>query len=168
MNNPSQSLATPDPIYNKSVVVFMMLGITIFDFILGPTYQFGILVVIPVLLASWRHGLAFAAIIAIVACILRFLCHWVWGFPLNVSPAAINTIIRAIALVLLAVISAQAAWKYQRLKLKIQQLEGHLPTCSSCGHVQKPNGEWIPLDTPIPAQEKLQPLCSVCAKISYK
>jgi hypothetical protein len=150
-----------------SLLIMTLIPLSL-DFILGPSYQFSILVVGPVIWAAWRHNFSFAAFLAVLACVLRFACHWAWGFPVYISPAATNTVVRAISLILVALATAQAAWKYQQLKLKIHRLESHLPTCTCCGQIKRHDGEWIPVDTPTPVMDRSKLLCPVCEKLTYR
>lgn len=148
--------------YTFWIIIIMSLIITVLDFLVGPEYAISLFYIFPVMWAGWQRGFLFATILALILCGLRFTCHWVWGFPLYISPAAVNTVIRAISLMLLAFLASQLAWKYQKLKLRIHQLEGHLPVCSSCSSVRREDGDWIPLDTPIPKDGVNQKLCPHC------
>ena len=149
-----------------SVLLFSLALVSI-DFFLGPEYQVALLFTLPVAWAAWRLGFPFSAALAVMFCVMRFLCHWAWGFPMMLNPATVNTLIRSVTLIAIAMGTAQIAWKVQKLKRRIQQLEGHFPVCSACSQVQKPDGDWVPIDVPIPTDERQTILCPHCQHKSH-
>lgn len=142
--------------------------IAAFDFLLGPEFAVSLFFIFPVIFAGWKRGFGTAASFAIVLCLLRFLCHWAWGFPIYVNPAAVNTALRGISLILLALLTSQLAWKFQKLKMRLHQLETHFPICPACDQIKNENGEWIPLETPVTKDGKFRCLCARCEQKSKK
>ncbi len=130
------------------------------DFLSGPTLQFPVFFVVPVMLAAWFHGAGLAIRLAIGLALARFACHWVWGFPIEVMPAILNNVMRGVALIGLAYVTAVIALRMNALRARVNQLEARLPICPGCGLVRDEAGAWLPLaDLPVP---RSRPSCAAC------
>ena len=136
------------------------------DFWLGPIIQFPVLFVLPVMWAAWSRGARVAILLALGFALMRFACHWYWNFPFSVSPAVINSILRAAGLMAVAVVTANIAALVRNLKRRISLLESRLEVCGECGVIREPDGKWLPLDHAGP-KSRQRICCPACEERRY-
>lgn len=113
------------------------------DFCLGPYIQFPVFFVIPVMLIAWYYNTGWAVAVAVAMAVGRFAFHWYWKFPMEVMPAAVNTVMRGIILVLIAYVTASTALLVRRLRQRVADLEAQLPVCEDCGLIQSGEADWV-------------------------
>lgn len=142
-------------------VIALSAGLLVIDFKLGPLIQFPILFVLPVMWAAWRHGWRMSCGLALSLAAGRFLCHWYWGFPLKLTAAVINNVLRAGGLVAVAVATAQVAGIVHALRKRVTLLEARLPVCVRCGIIQGEDGVWRPLGE-LPVSSRRHVCCPSC------
>jgi hypothetical protein len=159
MSNPA-SAPKPGFYATRSGLVVQVCGLIALDFFSGPTLQFPVFFVVPVMLAAWYHGAGLAIRLALGLALARFACHWIWGFPLELFPAILNNVMRGSVLAGLAYVTALVAYRMNSLRNRVGQLEARLPICPGCGLVRDEAGAWVPLaDLPVPAS---RPSCAAC------
>ncbi|WP_069961913.1 hypothetical protein [Lacunisphaera limnophila] len=134
------------------------------DFVLGPYIQFPVFFVVPVMLAAWHYNVAWAVLIALAMAGVRFLYHWYWNFPLEVMPATLNTVMRALVLILVAWATARTALLVRRLRKRVEELEAQLPVCKGCGVIRGEDGAWVEVGS-LPAKASLH--CPTCEEKQY-
>lgn len=139
------------------------------DFIAGPLYAVSVFFVLPVIHAAWYQGLKFSCWLALALSILRFFCHWGWGFPFDLNPALVNNALRAVLLVLVAVLTDQLAAQMRKILERQRLLENRLPVCPHCGVACREDGQWLPLDAHSALSKTVTPgtLCPDCERRSY-
>jgi hypothetical protein len=139
------------------------------DFATGPHYTLSVLFVLPVISAAWYQGLRFACALAVGLSVMRFLCNWGWGFPLDINPALINNVLRGITLLLVAFLTNQLAAQMHKIKRRQHRLELRLPVCPACGLACREDGQWIPLDetSRLSTTQPPRSLCPDCERKHY-
>lgn len=162
----SSNTATVSPVSEhapRSLRAILLCSITLVlvDFFLGPVIQFPVLFFLPVMWAAWRCGTRVAVTLALAFALMRFACHWYWGFPFDVTPAVINSVLRAAGLMAVAVVTANIAALTRNLKRRVALLEARLEVCGECGVVREADGSWMPLDHghPPPRRHTRCPSC---------
>lgn len=142
-------------------IVLCSISLVLVDFFFGPIIQFPVLFVLPVMWAAWRRGARVAIILALSFAIMRLACHWYWRFPFDVTPAVVNSILRAAGLMAVAVATANIASLVRNLKRRVALLEARLEVCGECGVVREADGRWLPLDPGhgLPARHTRCPSC---------
>lgn len=140
-----------------------LLGLTgallVVDFALGPYIQFPVFFVVPVMLMAWYYNTAWAVAVALILAGGRFLFHWHWQFPIEVMPAAVNTVMRGLVFVVIAYVTAGTAVLVRRLRQRIAELEAQLPVCAECGLVQSDGSKWVDAGELPPKPRCLCPSC---------
>jgi hypothetical protein len=134
------------------------------DFCLGPYIQFPVFFVVPVMLIAWYYNTGWAVVVALAMAGGRFLVHWYWKFPMEVMPAAVNTVMRGAVLVVIAYATASTALLVRRLRQRISELEGQLPVCQGCGLIQSTETAWVDAGT---LPRKARCLCPACEERRY-
>lgn len=134
------------------------------DFCLGPYIQFPVFFVVPVMLIAWYYNTGWAVAVALAMAGGRFLFHWYWDFPVELMPAALNTVMRGVVLVVIAYLTASTAILVRRLRQRIRDLEAQLPVCEECGVLQNDTGQWVDAGVMPP---KAPCLCPVCEERRY-
>jgi hypothetical protein len=130
-------------------VCWSVLGIVILigDYLSGPTIQFPILYLIPVILASWYSGYGWGLSFAVTMPLVRVMFYLIsWPVPLTVSDTAINTLIRVLVLGGAAYLVRRTAAQTRELATRINVLEGILPICSFCHKIRDQHDTWQPLE----------------------
>ncbi|HEY9250857.1 MAG TPA: hypothetical protein VIO38_17070 [Rariglobus sp.] len=161
--------ASSHPTKRRWKVVGWSAGLVLLDFLSGPQYAFSVFFVLPVIWAAWYVGLAFSCWLGVGFCVLRFGCHWWWGFPFDFSPAVINNVLRGATFLLVAFLTERLAWQFRQMRQRMQRLEARLPVCPSCGLVCRKDGRWAPLDdnSELAADRPLKTLCPDCEQKQY-
>jgi hypothetical protein len=134
-------------------------ALLVMDFGLGPYIQFPVFFVVPVMLTAWFYNTAWAVAVALILAGGRFLFHWYWQFPVEVMPAALNTVMRGLVFVVIAYVTASTAVLVRRLRGRISELEAQLPVCPECGLVQNDGSKWVDAGVLPPKPRCLCPSC---------
>ncbi len=116
------------------------------DFYLGPMIQFPVLFVLPVMWAAWAHGMSFAILLSLGLATARFVCHWWWDFPLSLTAAVVNNVLRAAVLMVVAVLVANVGALVRNLRRRVAVLEARLSVCEDCGVIREEDGAWRPVE----------------------
>jgi K+-sensing histidine kinase KdpD len=138
--------------------------IAVVDFFTGPFIQFPIFFTIPVMFMAWTNGKRWAVALALMLCIARFIFNFYWVVPYTLWYAAINAIIRMFVLVVLAIVTAYLGEQTRRFRVRIQTLEGILPTCAWCKDIRDQNGQWHKMEAYITNHSQAQFSHGVCPK----
>lgn len=135
------------------------------DFYLGPVIQFPVLFVLPVMWAAWTAGIRFALGLALGLAAARFACHWWWGFPLSLTSAVVNNILRAATLMMVAVLAGNGAALVRNLRRRVAFLEARLAVCEDCGVIREADGMWRPIESAGRAPARVR--CPRCEEKRY-
>lgn len=163
---PNPIPATESPVSEHApaslrAILLCSVSLVLVDFFLGPVIQFPVLFFLPVMWAAWRCGTRVALTLALAFAVMRFACHWYWRFPFDVTPAVINSILRAAGLMAVAVVTANIAALVRNLKRRVALLEARLEVCGECGVIREADGRWMPLDSghALPSRRTRCPSC---------
>jgi hypothetical protein len=146
--------------------LLLSFAVLVVDYWSGPSIQFPIIFVVPVIYASWYSGRAWGIALAVLLSVVRLVLDRVWNVSVLTHDSEINFAIRLIVFVGTAVLVAHTA----RLTQEIKVLRGFLPICSSCKKVRTEQGEWKPLEEYISEHtttELSHGLCAECATRLY-
>jgi hypothetical protein len=139
------------------------------DFSFGPNYAVPVFFVLPVISAAWYQGFRFACGLALSLTILRFLCHWAWGFPVSWDTALVNNIMRGVMLISVAYLTDQLGAQMRAVTKRQHNLEALLPICPDCGLTCLENGQWMPLNSTSRFSTATPPktFCPECSRKRY-
>ena len=165
------SQSTPDlppkrtPKNRRGVIVGIALVLLVLDFGAGPSINFPVFYVFPVMLAAWQFDFRTAALVGIGMTLARFGFQWHEGFQQGgLEKAAINNVMRAIALALVAWLTEMTARQDRVLRARVEKLESLLPLCPACDTMRGEDGRWRPLDDQVGTHAKPRVACPVCAE----
>lgn len=142
-------------------VIALAVVLVFADLLAGPYVQFPVFFVIPVMLAAWSSGPTFALGMAMCLAFARFLCHWLWDFPMDLMPAVVNNLMRVTVLGILAYATAKTAQLIRSMRERIALLERQLPICPGCGLIRDKEGQWVLLES-LPVVKEQKPRCTAC------
>lgn len=121
------------------ILITVSLALLVIDFATGPLYIFATFFVLPVIWCAWFYGAGWGCILGLSFSVLRFLCHWVWGFPNDIHPAIVNNVLRGITLISVSLLTAWLAMQMrerERMLLlmgnQLRVLRQKLPICHVC------------------------------------
>ncbi len=120
------------------------LACGLLDFASGPTVQFPITYVVPVLIVAWygfpRTGLVLAAGLAITRAVFELS---IWGSARSGLSVLENALIRVTLLATVAGLAYLAGRSVRRVAM----LEGILPICSHCKRIRDQDEQWYPVES---------------------
>jgi len=129
-----------------------------------PLYEFPLLFVIPVLLASWFNSQWWGLALGVFMPLVRlYLALNVWDVPSTLVHPFANASIRIFVLACFALLTGVLRRQQDRIKA----MEGLLPICHNCKRIRDDNNQWQPLDVYLNQRVGtvfLQGLCSDCAR----
>jgi hypothetical protein len=129
-----------------------------------PYFDFPLLFVIPVLVASWYNGRWWGLALGIFMPAVRlYLVYQVWEIPSTLVHPLANALTRTFVLVCFALL----ADVIHRQRDRIKAMEGLLPICRHCKRIRDDNNQWQPVDVYLNQHAGtvfLQGLCSDCAR----
>jgi hypothetical protein len=141
------------------------------DYVAGPYFQFPVLFVIPVVLASWYSGLVPGLAFSVVLPAIRlWFVMAIWTVPWSAGTAGLNALVRVVVLASLAYFANRTATQARALKREIRVLEGFLPICSFCKRIRDESEAWQPLESYISARSEAvfsHGVCPECARKHY-
>jgi hypothetical protein len=131
---------------------------------LDPIYEFPLLFVIPVLVASWYNGRWWGLALGIFMPLVRlYLAYYVWDVPATLVHPVANASIRIFVLVCFALLADVLRRQQDRIKI----MEELLPICRNCKRIRDDNNQWQPVEVFLNQHVGtvfLQGLCSDCAR----
>lgn len=132
---------------NYLLLVWFALALVclLVNYLTGPTIQFPILFVLPVIFTAWFNGKYWGLVYAIGLPLTQFYFNISWEVGWDLANVALNTIIRIIVFVTTVLLTDIAA-KMELLETHVQKLEGLLPICSSCKKIRDDTETWQPLE----------------------
>lgn len=140
------------------------------DYLCGPELLFPILFIFPVILAAWNCARRDAVGIAIFLSATRFGAEFLREPALPFMPDLLNSVIRGLVLVGLAVLVSRVAQQNAQLARRVKQLEGLIPICAHCKRILDEEKHWTRLETYIvehSAAEFTHGVCPECARVHY-
>jgi K+-sensing histidine kinase KdpD len=109
--------------------------------------QFPIAFIIPVGLAAWYNGAAWAYFLAIAMPAVRLAFTYSWKLHVDPSISVINFLIRASVMLLIAYLIQRTARQTRELAKEVKLLEGILPICCFCKRIRDEKDEWQQLES---------------------
>ncbi len=129
-----------------------------------PLYEFPLLFVIPVILASWYNNRWWGLALGLTMPLVRlYLAYQVWDIPSTLVHPIGNASIRIVVLSCFAVLTDMLHQQQQRIKI----LEGFLPICHNCKRIRDEENQWQPIEIYLNEHAGtvfLQGLCADCAR----
>lgn len=122
------------------------------------------------MLAAWNCARRDAIGIALFLTAARFGGSLLRDPGLPIFPDLINSIIRCVVLVGLAVLVLRVARQNAQLASRVKQLEGLIPICAHCKRILDEEKHWTRLETYIvehSAAEFTHGVCPDCARLHY-
>jgi hypothetical protein len=145
-------------------------AVLLLDFWTGPSLQFPVFFVLPVLLASWFSSNRWGVGLAVGLSLARLSFFSVWGLPYSLGIALTNTAIRVLVLVVIALLAHRAAERTRSLEAEVHILEGIVPICAFCKKMREEDGTWVPLEQYIGSRSTARfshGFCPECAAEHY-
>ncbi|MBI5214274.1 MAG: hypothetical protein HY960_00815 [Ignavibacteriae bacterium] len=154
---------------SKLLVLWFLLAIVclFINYLSGPTIQFPILFVLPVILSSWFNGKYWGFFFAIALPLTQFYFNVRWEVGWDLANVAVNSVIRILVMMMTAYLT-DIATKKERLETHVQHLEGLLPICSSCKKIRDESNEWQPLEKYISERSNADFTHGVCPECMEK
>ncbi|MBI2837005.1 MAG: hypothetical protein HYX75_01710 [Acidobacteria bacterium] len=146
--------------------LFLSLAILALDIVTGPLIAFPVLFVVPVILATWSHGVRWTLPLVVALTLARSWLdvHWESDGPPSIH--ILNGIIRGVVLCLMAML---VDW-ILRQRHQIQVLQGILPTCAVCKRIRDEAGEWHQMESYISRRSEARfshGFCPECFEKQY-
>jgi len=140
------------------------------DYLLGPDWQFPALHTLPILLATWYSGIRPALALGLSAPLFHVAFMFTVWQPSGSLPVVIATLLRAAAMIALALWFDRLADHERQLHRYVDKLEGLLPICSFCKSIRNESEQWESLEEFISARSSADfshGLCPSCLKEHY-
>lgn len=151
--------------------IFISVVVIYLDYLSGPTIQFPILYLIPILLASWHHRIIWSISLAVILSMIRPLFIPLWEVVhWSTSEMFINALIRGGVFILFAILINKISSQKQELERELNTLKGILPICSFCKKIRKDDDTWDTLEKYISEHSEAKfshGMCPECAKKNY-
>ena len=138
----------------------------ILEYMSGALIQFPIVLVVPVILASWFCAPYIGYIFAVGMAVIRLSFNFFWDDQLALEPEIIHAIINVCIFLFLAYITGKAVRKTQEAKL----LQGILPVCTFCKMIRDKDDKWYPIEDYIEKYTDANfshGICPECAQFHY-
>jgi hypothetical protein len=147
-------------------IAVIAVVLLVLDYCAGPSMNFPVFYVFPVMLAAWRLDFRAAALLGIGLTLARFVFQWLEDFAPqgDWARAAINNAMRAAALILVAWLTEITARQNRLLRERVKKLESMLPLCPTCDTVRDQDGRWRTLDEHAAMHAKTRQPCPACAE----
>lgn len=139
-------------------------------YFMGSSVAFPFFFIVPIMLAAWHGTSAFAVILAVAMSLVRFWFFFFWPSPWALPEAAINTLVRCLVLVVVALLTARVAQQQRALMQRVTALEGLLPICSFCKRIRDEHEEWKQVEVYFGTRSGAQfshGVCPECMKQHY-
>lgn len=139
-------------------------------YFMGPSVSFPFLFLVPIMLAAWHGTGTFAVILAVSMSLVRLWFFFVWTSPWTLPEATVNSLVRCLVLVMVALLTARVAQHERALLERVSTMEGLLPICSFCKRIRDERDEWKQLEMYIRSHtgaEFTHSICPDCMKQHY-
>ncbi|HUL43646.1 MAG TPA: hypothetical protein VLY03_04760 [Bacteroidota bacterium] len=153
-----------------SIPLLTAVAIILVDVATPAPVMMSIFFVIPVFLAAWFNGFAWAIVISIFLPGARFLIatflEHVWGTSYNL----LNMADRMVVLVLISWIASRLSYAIRLLRIEVKTLTGLLPVCSNCKKIRDEKNVWHPIELYIAEHSEAQfshGICPDCKELLY-
>jgi hypothetical protein len=122
--------------------MLIALILLVLDYLSGPFLQFPILLVVPVVLATWRDGRNWGIATAVVLPVARmsFALHW------GVGTSMLLVILDHLMDILILSAFAVLTHRFVMQERKIRVLQGLLPICAFCKRIRTEEQTWQQLE----------------------
>lgn len=156
----------------RSGILALALVVIVLDWATGPYIRFPIAFVLPVYSMGWQYGrwpgiwLAYA----MLAIRLAYSFYWDNAIPHWLLYEALNTVIRAAVLTLIASLADQVRKREEKLQREIVKLEGILPICGYCKKIRNEENEWEQMEEYITRHSEAEfshSICPDCMQLHY-
>ena len=132
---------------HPGVLIGLTATIAALDWLSGPHVSLGLLYLVPLTLAAWSGRAWLALVIALVLPVLwlSYFVFDVWEPPGTLAHVVLNAVVRAIVLVVVALLIRRAR-RVGELEREVARLRGMLPICMYCKRIQDGEGRWQPVE----------------------
>ncbi len=146
--------------------IALAAAILLVDYATGPVVQFSILFVLPVSLATLRHGVRTGIVVATVLPLLKLTFVFEWQPRVSWVLEGIDTAVD------IAILGGLAGLIHQMLQQQrqIRVLQGLLPICGFCKRIREDEGHWRQLESFISERSPAEfshTVCEACARTHY-
>jgi K+-sensing histidine kinase KdpD len=165
-----EKLIESAPWRNRRVALALGAVLAVIDYFSGPEIIVPIYFILPVMLMAWNWGVRYAVGLAVLLSVTHICFLNLWGVPPTGSFAMINAVLRAGVLMMLAVITARLGAQTRAARVRVQMLEGILPTCCVCKDIRNDDGQWERIETYVSrhsAAKFSHGICPPCAEKHY-
>ena len=147
-------------------LAWTLMGVSLIglDHLTTPWVQWPVAFAIPTVLAAWKRGLAWALPFAILGPFVRVLMFWHNSHGFGLSTLIINAALRALVLVLVAILVRHVV----TLRARVRRLESLLPICAWCRRVRTEDNTWIGMDTYLAGALGTSPTHGICPECSAR
>lgn len=157
-------LRSPPSRWQWMALAVILLGL---DYLSGPLLQFSILLVLPVVLATWKDGPRWGVGVAIVLPLARLSFAIYWGLETSVVLVILDHLVDVLILVGFALL----AHRFVLQERKVRVLQGMLPICAFCKRIRTEERSWQQLEHFITVNSEAKfshTFCPDCARLHYK
>lgn len=165
MSTPQRSSALLRYIIVGASILFSIVILSV-DMKAGPFIRIPVLLVLPVIAASWYGGLVIGGVLAMVLPIVHLALEWNISKPWSSEDSIVNAAIRIITFSLISFLVYYVNRQRKRLKV----LQGFLPICSFCKKIRTQEGNWEQMESYITHHSQAEfshGLCPECARKHY-
>jgi hypothetical protein len=137
------------------------------DYAAGPYIQFPVLYLVPIGLAAWFHGVAWALPLAVLMPLARLAYAPLWNAPEQVREPLANAAIRVCVFALVAVLASRKARERER---ELRMLSAMLAICAHCKKIRNDRQEWEPMEQYFTTRSRTRfthGICPSCEKAHY-
>lgn len=145
----------------------LLVGI---DYCTGPEIIVPIYFIVPVMLLAWNWGVRHAVALAVVLSATHMWFLHLWAMPPTGAATMINAGLRTGVLLMLAVMTARLGAQTRASRVRVQMLEGILPTCCVCKDIRNDEGTWERIEAYLSRYSTAQfshGICPPCAEKHY-
>ena len=165
-----EKLIESAPWRNRWVALALGAFLAVIDYFSGPEIIVPIYFILPVMLMAWNWGVRYAVGLAMLLSVTHIWFLNLWAAPPTGGLAMINAMLRAGVLLMLAVITARLGARTRAARVRVQMLEGILPTCCVCKDIRNDDGKWEQIEAYISrysVAEFSHGICPPCAEKLY-
>lgn len=140
------------------------------DYAAGPYIQLPVLYLVPIGLAAWHHGVAWALPLAVLMPLARLAYAPLWNAPEPVREPLADAALRVGVLALVAVLASRKAAEARARERELRTLSAMLPICSHCKKIRNDRQEWEPLEHYFATRSRTRfthGICPGCERAHY-
>ena len=173
------SLSTsPDRLRIWVALLLAVLFLGLVDGVTGHEYSFFVFYFLPIAIAGYRLGLRATLTISLLSMIAWFAANLLAHRRFSSSYLEIwNTLVRLVSFVSIGwttsqirILLAQERHLSEKLRDRVNTLEGFLPICARCKKIQNDKGEWLQMEEYIVTHSAAQfshGYCPTCAAKAF-